>query len=256
MSENLRIERQGRVLRLVLDRPEKRNALNLALCRELVKQVEEAWRDHGVGAILLAGEGKSFCAGMDLTEMLSPEAAGLTHIHELLFTIGVRSSKPIVAAVQGAALAGGTGLAANAHILVAAEDATFGLTEIRLGLWPFVVFRAVALAVGERRAVELSLTGRTFDAREAAQLGLVDCLVPPADLDARALEIATAVAAASPSAVRGGLAYLAESRGRSSEETGRIAYQYRAELFRSPDFAEGLRAFHEKRAPRWPSLEE
>jgi enoyl-CoA hydratase/carnithine racemase len=254
MSENLRVERQGRLLRLTLNRPEKRNALNLDLCRELVLAMEEAWRDSSVGAILLSAEGKAFCAGMDLTEMLSPEAAGLTHIHERVFTLGVHANKPIIAAVRGPALAGGTGLAANAHITIAADDATFGLTEIRIGLWPFIVFRAVALAVGERRAIELSLSGRTFDAREAAGMGLVHHVVPAADLEQRAFDAAMAIADSSPTAIASGLAFVAETRGKQSEEAGRTAYRFRDEIFRSPDFAEGLRAFHDKRTPRWPSL--
>src|SRR5258708_25020830 len=96
----------------------------------------------------------------------------------------------IVAAVHGTALAGGTGLAANAHIVIASEDATFGLTEMRIGLWPFVIFRAVVDAVGERRAVELGITGRIVDAREALALGLVHQVTPGDELVAQAAEIA------------------------------------------------------------------
>src|SRR5205823_4845415 len=142
--------REGRVLRLTLNRPEKRNALNGALCRELVSAIAEGDRDPGVGAILLSGAGKSFCAGMDLDEMLTPAEAELGEAHEQLFTIGRRVTTPIIAAVHGAALAGGTGLAANAHIVIASDDATFGLTEIRIGLWPFLIFRAVVESIGER----------------------------------------------------------------------------------------------------------
>src|SRR4030088_287855 len=131
---------------------------------------------------------------MDLDEMLTPAEAGLAEVHERLFTIGSRVTTPIIAAVQGAALAGGTGLAANAHIVVASADATFGLTEIRIGLWPFVIFRAVVAAVGERRAVELAITGRIIDAREAESFGLAHQILPAA----RADEIATEVANASP----------------------------------------------------------
>ncbi|MGH9658996.1 MAG: enoyl-CoA hydratase/isomerase family protein, partial [Bryobacteraceae bacterium] len=129
----LDVGREGRVARLALNRPDKRNALSFALCRALVEALEQAEADPGVGAILLSGHGPAFCAGMDLGEMESPEAMAASQIHERLFTAGARSRKPIVAAVEGAALAGGMGLAANAHIVVAAEDATFGLTEIRIG---------------------------------------------------------------------------------------------------------------------------
>jgi len=251
MSENLRIERQGRVLRLTLDRPDKRNALNLALCRDLVSAMQEGLSDDAIGAILLASEGKSFCAGMDLSEMLNPEARPASRIHEQLFTLGARMTKPVVAAVQGAALAGGMGLVANAHVAVAAEDATFGLTEIRIGLWPFVVFRAVVAAVGERHAVELALSGRTFDAGEAVSFGLVHQVVAADQLDQCSFEIADALANSSPEAVRSGLLFVAETRNLDWKRAGEIAWRFRERLFRSADFAEGLRAFQEKRKPRW-----
>ena len=252
---------EGRVLCLTLNRPDKRNALSLALCRAIVTAVEEAWRDERVGAILLRGAGRSFCAGMDLGEMLTPEfttgaASSLSHVHERLFTLGLRSPKPVLAAVQGAALAGGTGLVANAHIVIAAEDAQFGLTEIRIGLWPFIVFRAVSLALGERRAVELALTGRVLGAEEGARLGLVHQVVPAAEFEARVWETAQAIANSSPAAVRSGLLFVAESRRLQWDKGGEIAWQYREELFKSADFAEGIRAFREKRPPRWPSTGE
>jgi len=179
----LKASREGKILRLVLDRPEKRNALNSALCTELAAAIEDAAQDAAVGAILLSGAGPSFCSGMDLSEMLTPEASSLADAHERLFTIGRRVTVPIVAAVHGAALAGGTGLAANAHIVVASDDANLRLTEIRIGLWPFLIYRAVVDAVGDRRALELSITGRILAAREAAEMGLAHHVTPPARLD-------------------------------------------------------------------------
>jgi enoyl-CoA hydratase/carnithine racemase len=247
----LEVSREGRVLRLTLNRPEKRNALNGALCRELVAAIEQGDSDTGVGAILISGAGASFCAGMDLSEMLTPQASALADIHERLFTIGRRVTVPIIAAVHGAALAGGTGLAANAHIVVAAEDATFGLTEIRIGLWPFVIYRAVVDAVGERRALELGITGRIFSASEAAGMGLAHYVAPTSELMGRAGEIASAAAAASPMAMRTGLRFVAETRGLDSEKSGQTARRFREELFQTADFAEGIRAFREKRPPKW-----
>ena len=127
----------------------------------------------GIGAILLTGTGKAFCAGMDLAEALQADRSELDELHERLFTVGIRLHKPMIAGVHGAALAGGTGLAANAHILIACEEASFGLTEIRIGLWPILIFRAVKAAIGERRATELALTGRIFDGRKPVSYGLV-----------------------------------------------------------------------------------
>jgi enoyl-CoA hydratase/carnithine racemase len=255
MSATLLINREDRVLRLTLNRPEKRNALNLSLCGALAGALEEAEGDKRIGAILLQAAGKAFCAGMDLSEALSLGVAGQSEVHERLFTAGARILKPIVAAVQGPALGGGFGVVANAHVVVASEDATFGLTEIRVGLWPFAIYRAVTLAIGERRALELSLTGRIVGAREALALGLVHYVVPAAELDMHAGRIASALAVSSPEVARSGLQFVREARGLSWEEAGKLAAQFRARAFESADFREGVSAFREKRPPRWPSLD-
>jgi enoyl-CoA hydratase/carnithine racemase len=254
MSETLQISREGRLLRVALNRPDKRNALNLELCAELAKVLEEAEKSPAVGVVLLTGNGKSFCAGMDLAEVLSHETGTVHTAHERIFTGSVLITKPLVAAVHGAALAGGTGLVANCHVVIASEDATFGLTEVRVGLWPFVIFRAVAAALGERRAVELALTGRIFSASEAREFGLVHQVVPAADLIARAEGVTLALAEASPTAIATGLAYVHEARGKPNEQAGELARHFRSRVFRSSDFKEGVQAFHEKRAPHWPSL--
>jgi enoyl-CoA hydratase/carnithine racemase len=252
MSEVLQIHRDGRLLRIALDRPERRNALNLELCRELVQALEHADHDPAVGAILLSGNGKCFCAGMDLNEIATSDTDAITSVQEQLFTFGSRLRKPVVAGVQNAALAGGTGLVANCHVVVAREDAVFGLTEIRLGLWPFVVFRSVSAAVGERRSVELALTGRVFGAFEAKQMGLVHEVTP--GLDERATGVATALANASPTAVGSGLTFVQQVRGRDWKTAGEIARRIRNEVFESEDFREGLQAFLDKREAKWPSL--
>jgi enoyl-CoA hydratase/carnithine racemase len=253
MSDILEILQEGHVLRLFLNRPDKRNALNAELCRALVDALEEADRDPGIGAILLSGRGKSFCAGMDLKEVVTDDPQELAELHDRLFTVGSRLGKPLIAAVQGAALAGGTGLVANCHIAIAAEDATFGLTEIRLGLWPFLVFRVVAMALGERRTVELALTGRIFGAHEALEIGLVHEATP--DFERRGREVAESLAAFSPTAIRSGLLYVQQIRNTGWKTAGAIAQRARNDVFQSPDFQEGIRAFREKRPPKWPSVE-
>ncbi|MGA2136980.1 MAG: enoyl-CoA hydratase-related protein [Bryobacteraceae bacterium] len=253
MSETLEISRRGRVLDLALNRPDRRNALNMELCTALGNAFEQAENDASVGAILLSGNGKAFCAGMDLHEVLAPAAGPVNELHERIFTAGMRMTKPLVAAVHGPALAGGTGLAANCHIVVAADDATFGLTEIRIGLWPFVIFRTIVAALGQRRATELALSGRIFGAAEAREYGLVHQVVEAASLLQQAQEITAAIAEASPTAIHAGLAFVRDARGKSWEEAGDLARQRRTEVFHSADFQEGIRAFQEKRRPRWPS---
>jgi enoyl-CoA hydratase/carnithine racemase len=146
------------------------------------------------------------------------------------------------------------GLVANCHIVIASEAAKFGLTEIRLGLWPFLVYRAVSVALGERRALELAITGRIFDAGEAKQMGLVHEIA--ADLPKRTMELAQQVSEASPSAIRSGLSFVQEARNKDWETAGLIARRVREEVFQSGDFQEGVRAFREKRKPKWPSLGE
>jgi enoyl-CoA hydratase/carnithine racemase len=254
MSSCLKTQRDGRVQRLTIARAEKRNALNLGLCQAIVEALIAAENDPGIGAVLLEAEGKAFCAGMDLEDARAADAAARTKIHEQLFTFGTWMHKPVVAAVQGPALAGGLGLGANAHVAVAAQGCTFGLTEIRIGMWPFVVYRSIVAAAGPRRALEISLTGRVFGSNEAREYGFVHEVTPLVELDDRATAIAELLSGWSPETLRTGLEFVKESRAMSWEDAGRVAAMTRAEVFASPDFAEGVKAFEEKRSPAWPSL--
>lgn len=254
MSTNLQVSLDGRVLRVELNRPEKRNALSLAMCRELIEAFGRAERDGAIGAVLLTATGSVFCSGMDLDEALEGGAAEHARVHRELFTAGARMTTPVVAAVSGPALGGGAGLVANAHIAVAAQGSTFGLTEIRLGMWPFMVHRAVARAIGERRALELALTGRIFSAAEALEWGLVHHVVPAFELEDRAWGIAFGLSVSSADAIRRGMAFVNESRELSSEAALELAERARQPVFEGADFREGVRAFREKRKPVWPSV--
>jgi enoyl-CoA hydratase/carnithine racemase len=189
---SLRIEQDGRLCRITLAAPDKRNLLDAAVCRDLLRELRDAEADPGTGAILLEADGQVFCAGAE------PE-------DEELFAIGRKIGKPIVAAVQGVAVSGGLALVANAHVVVAAQGTSFGLTDIRDGKWHAPMFRAVAAAVGVRRALEIGLTGRIFSTPEALAWGLVHHVAPAFELDDRATELATALAAASPEAIRAAL---------------------------------------------------
>ncbi len=184
----LRIEQDGRLYRIALSSPETRNVIDAAGCRELLGEIRGAEADDGVGAILLEADGHIFCAGCE------PD--------EELMSIGRTITKPMVAAVQGVVLSGGLALAANAHIVIAAQGTSFGLTDIREGRWSAALAGAVAHAIGERRELELSLSGRIFSTPEALAWGLVHHVAPAFELDDRATEVAGAVANADPAVIR------------------------------------------------------
>jgi enoyl-CoA hydratase/carnithine racemase len=245
--------REGRVLHLALNRPEKRNALTVAMCRELVNAFDQADTDSSIGAIVLSGNGPSFCAGMDLRESLDTDQVQMAGIHERLYSTIQRIRTPIISAVHGAALAGGTGLVANTHIVIARPDARFGLTEVRVGLWPVLIFRAMEMAIGERRSVELSLTAREFTAAEAVEYGLVTEVA--AEPLTRALELAQTISSYSPIAISVGLDYVHQVRGHNWDHAGKIGRTLRERLLSNDDYREGVQAFTEKRAPVWPSLQ-
>jgi enoyl-CoA hydratase/carnithine racemase len=246
------ITQQGRVRTITLNRPEKRNALNLELCTALVDAFDDADSNNTVGAVVVDANGPAFCAGMDLKETADIDQVQLAGIHERLFTTIQHIRTPIIAAVRGAALAGGTGLVANTHIVIAAPDARFGLTEVRIGFWPVLIYRAVEQAMGERRTVELSLTGREFTATEALAYGLVTEIAD--DPLRRANELAVLLAGFSPVAVGAGLDYVHQIRGRDWDHAGKVGRLTRNHLLTNEDFKEGTRAFLEKRQPVWPSL--
>ena len=140
---------------------------------------------------------------MDLKEVGIVPESELSLIHDALFTAGSRLTTPLIAAVTGAAIAGGTGLVANAHIVIAHPDAKFGLPEIKINLWPLLVYRAIAKAIGERRTTEWSLTGRQILTDEAKAAGLITEIHP--DPEARAKQIAESIAAYSRQAIQVGL---------------------------------------------------
>jgi enoyl-CoA hydratase/carnithine racemase len=193
---SLRIEQDRRLRRLTLAAPEKRNILDAALVGELLNEIHEAWENPDTGAILIEADGPVFCGGMDPIAPPPPE----------FFTLGRNAPKPLVVAVKGPAVSAGMALIANAHVAVAAQGSSFGLVDIREGRWHEGIYQAVAAAIGPRRALELSLTGRIFSTQEALTWGLLHSVTPAIELDDRATEIATALANANPEVVRAALA--------------------------------------------------
>lgn len=242
--------------RLTMNRPEVRNALSHTMVRELEMALGEFEAAPEVRAIVLSGAGdRAFCAGADLrgigdrgTTLQARESfSGLARI---LLTLS-RMRTPVIAQVHGYALAGGCGLAAGCDVVIASDDATFGLPEIKVGLLPLIVMAPIMRAIGRKRALLMILSGEPVSAREAFDMGLVSRVVPRADLAREAGALATRLAGWSPNAVA-----LAKEAAATIEdmEYGK-SLGYLRDLITlvglSDDAREGIAAFFEKRKPEW-----
>lgn len=253
----LDVRRDGRVEYLTLNRPEVRNAFNDGTITELTWWADSVARDAAVRAVVLAGAGPTFCAGADLEWMR--RMAAYSHQENLddasdmarLFQTLDRLPVPLVGRVQGAALGGGTGLAAICDIVVAADDAVFGLTEVRLGLIPAVIAPYVIGKIGRSAARELFLTGAKFDAARARHLGLVHAVVPAADLDAAVSRYVADLLAGAPGAIAAAKQLIADCARRSASECATLCAEAIADRRASAEGQEGIRAFLEKRRPTW-----
>jgi enoyl-CoA hydratase/carnithine racemase len=243
MTNLVETKHEGRVLRLCLNRPDQRNSLTMKLCKELVQEFDRAQKDHRVGSVLLTGMGDCFCAGMEINEAARGDVASVSRVQETLFTIGARLTKPLIGAVQGVALGSGMGLVANCHVAIAAENATFGLTGIRSGLWPFVIFPSISAAVGQRRALALTMTGEVINAAEALRIGLVHQVVPIGEVEQRALDVAHTVANYSLNAMHCGLGFAHEIQGHAWKAASCKASLVREQYLKSADFQADLSAF-------------
>jgi methylglutaconyl-CoA hydratase len=245
------------VARLLLNRPEKHNALSAELCDELAAAAAAIEADPGIRAVVLTGAGASFCAGGDLGWMRAQfaanrdrriaEARRLAGMLQALNTLG----KPVIGRVNGAAYGGGIGMAAVCDSVVAAETAKFGLTEVRLGLIPATISPYVVARMGEGNARAVFFSGRIFDAEEARALGLVTRVVAPEALDdAVEAEVGPYLAAA-PAAVAAAKR-LARSLGpRIDAEVIEATIARLADTWETPEAQAGIAAFFEKRPPPW-----
>ena len=248
---DLAVTHEGGVLRLHIDREPKRNALNGEVLRGMLEALQSP-ADARVVLVSSAGE-KVFCAGADLVQM-APDATGL-EVHKgrgLLreVVLAMRDCPvPVVASVQGLCLAGGVGLVMGCDIVLAAETAAFGLPEVDLGLWPFMVSALLGRHVSPKRAMEMMLSGRRVPAREALEMGLISRVVE--DLPGETAALVAALADKPPVAVRRGKqAFFAAMN--SSLEAGLEAMQAQLSLLNTTeDAAEGVGAFLSKRKPEW-----
>jgi enoyl-CoA hydratase/carnithine racemase len=248
-------ECRGRVFRITINRPERRNAINQQVIAGIEAGIRRALDEHGVRVIVLTGAGgKAFCAGGDLqqgTSVFQDDADEPTTDFGRLarFCHGLRL--PMVARVNGACVAGGTGLMALCDLAVAADHARFGLPEAQVGVFPYqvqVFFRRMILP---RHMAELCLTGELIGAERAREIGLVNWVVPAAELDARVEAVCDRLAMASPAAIRRGKYALAAMEAMSFHEALAFAEGQIALTAATADASEGLASFSEKRRPRW-----
>jgi methylglutaconyl-CoA hydratase len=257
--QHLRTRRSGAVEYLELNRPEVRNALSDQTVSELTAWAESIAGDRTVRAAVLSGAGKVFCAGADLTWFRA--MAGYTAEENLRdATLGARmfgllDSLPcvLIGRVHGAALGGGSGLASVCDIVVAADDAVFGFTEVKLGIMPAMIAPYAVAKIGRSAARELFLSGRRFSAQRAQEIGLVHAVVSAAELDATVDAYVAEVLGSGPEAIAEAKQLLQEIWHRPPQDVQPLMAQSIAARRSSAEALEGMRAFLEKRPPSWKS---
>jgi len=241
---------------ITLNRPDKRNAISYELIDDLIAALKQA-ASSSAQIVILTGAGKAFCSGMDLDNL--KQLTGRTHEQNVqdsetmasLFRALYDFPKPTIAAVNGAAIAGGTGLATLCDFTLAVPEAKFGYTEVRIGFVPGIVSSYLIANVGEKRARDLLLTGRLFDAEEAYKLGLVTEIVTPEQLMPRALQLAGQLMENSPASLRTTKALLSSYTKEQLDRQLKNAIKENAGIRQTADFKEGITSFLEKRKPTW-----
>jgi methylglutaconyl-CoA hydratase len=248
-------EAQG-VATITLNRPDKRNAISYELIDDLISALKQA-ESSAAQIVILTGAGKAFCSGMDLDNL--KQLTGRTHEQNVVDSETMASlfrklydfPKPTIAAVNGSAIAGGTGLATLCDFTLAVPEAKFGYTEVRIGFVPGIVSSYLIANVGEKRARDLLLTGRLFDAEEAYKLGLVTEIVQPEQLMPRAFQLAAQLMENSPASLRTTKALLSSYTKEQLDRQLANAIRENAGIRQTADFKEGITSFLEKRKPVW-----
>jgi methylglutaconyl-CoA hydratase len=246
----------ARVATITLNRPDKRNAISFELIDDLLRGLDEVAKSEAL-IVILTGAGKAFCSGMDLDNLKallgrSPEqnlqdSQTMVHLFRALYEF----PKVTIAAVNGAAIAGGTGLALLCDFTLAVPEAKFGYTEVRIGFVPAIVSTFLLRQVGEKQARDLLLTGRLFGADEAARMGLINEIVPPENLLAHARELAALLLENSPASLRATKQLLTDHARAEIDSQIEAAVRENAAIRNTADFREGITSFLEKRKPVW-----
>lgn len=255
--ETISVSIEGAVRVITLNRPERRNAMTSVMQAELISAMEAAAESGDCGVLILTGAGEAFCAGLDLEQLKSlvgkspaehrADAERVARLFRTLYELPV----PTIAAVNGAAIAGGTGLATICDFTLAVPEAKFGYTEVRIGFVPAVVSAFLMLQIGDKRARALLLTGRLFTAEEAHGWGLVNEMVAGEDLLNRSRELAKALLTNSLQSMVKTKRLLAEQNRVWLDQAIEAAMRTNAEARETRDFGEGVSAFLEKRKPVW-----
>src|SRR5436309_2609238 len=256
MYTTLILDISGAVATITLNRPDKRNAMSAAMIAELQTALDEIEKSH-VRVGILTGAGKAFCSGMDL-EMLAAIAQQTPAENQedsrrmaKMFRRIWSFPRPLIAAVNGAALAGGCGIATLCDFTLAVPEAKFGYTEVKIGFLPAIVSVFLSRQIGEKKTRDLLLTGRVIEAAEAKEMGLVNEIVAPEKLMDRAKELADLLIAASPSSLTRAKRLLTTAAAASVDADLERAVLENARIRCTPDFQEGLASFLEKRKPVW-----
>ncbi|MGD9618549.1 MAG: crotonase/enoyl-CoA hydratase family protein [Mycolicibacterium sp.] len=250
MSDEVLVERHDRVLVITINRPEARNAFNLAVAKGLAEAMDQLDDTAELSVAVITGAGGNFCAGMDLKAFMAGEVPAIPG-RGIGFTERP-PRKPVIAAVEGYALAGGTEIVLATDLVVAAKNAKFGIPEVKRGL---VAAGGGLLRLPHRipyqKALELALTGDSFTAEQAAQWGFVNVLTEPGEALEGALALAERITANGPLAVAVTKEVIAKSADWAEDEMWKKQLELIAPVFASKDAMEGARAFAEKRKPNW-----
>jgi methylglutaconyl-CoA hydratase len=256
--DTLTISEDNGVAVITLNRPEKRNAISMALIRELMMAFAEL-ETASARVVIITGAGKSFCAGMDIDELKSltgrsrEESQRDSETMAQLFRGVYDFPKPLIAAVNGPAIAGGCGIATLCDFTLASTEAKFGYTEVRIGFLPAIVSTFLMRQIGEKHARDLLLTGRIIDAAEAARIGLINEVVAPERLMPRSQELAAQLIENSPASLAATKQLLNSFAVDDLNGDIQAAVDANADIRSTADFREGIASFLEKRKPVWKS---
>jgi enoyl-CoA hydratase/carnithine racemase len=252
--ENILVEANGPIAYITMNCPKKRNALSLAHMGELIECLKVIGEDRETSVVVLRGEGPAFCAGHDLAEMVGRDAAFYRHTFDVCGELMLKIQaipQPVIASVHATATAAGCQLAATCDLVVASEEAKFATPGVKIGLFCSTPMVALSRAIGQKKAMEMLLTGDFISAAEAREAGLVNKVVSPDDLDEATLSLARKIAEASPLVVGVGKGAFY----RQLEMPVDQAYSYTKEVMSFnatfADAQEGMCAFLEKRKPEW-----